>query len=181
MKMSLSTLTSTARALCHLRTLHRPSLTIHQLPITTPPSSLNQVRSYTTKSTQPQTTDGDEIQITDNANTISLVGMSDAEKIRILQEERKSPASGRSLTDIASDIWQHNKTPTGAGHRSGLKILSRPLKGPLYKSWYPLALHEIEGNKFILTDKQERWKKKLKMLRASGKGPPKKGSGKRSK
>lgn len=92
-----------------------------------------------------------------------------------------APATGRPLKDIAAEIWGHTRDPVGPGHRSGEKLLRRPLKGPLYTSWYPPPLHAYKNNPFKFTEKQMRWQEKLKILRASGKGPPKKGAGKRAK
>lgn len=99
----------------------------------------------------------------------------------MIREDGIAPATGRPLKEIEAEIWDHNTNPVGAGHRSGLKILRKPLKGPLYASWYPEAVAKNPHNPYRLTEKQERWKAKLKILRASGKGPPKKGAGKRSK
>lgn len=107
--------------------------------------------------------------------------LADLEKIRILREEGIAPETGRKLSEIAAEVWDHNTNPAGPGHRSGLKTLRKPLKGPLYASWYPEPASKNPFNPFKLTPKQERWKEKLKMLRAAGKGPPKKGSGKRPK
>lgn len=104
----------------------------------------------------------------------------DEEKIRLLSRGI-APATGRSLADISAEVWCHNRTPAGVNHRSGEKILRRPLKGELYTSWYPTPLSKIPGNPIKLTAKQMRWKEKLRLLRASGKGPPKKGEGKRAK
>lgn len=106
--------------------------------------------------------------------------LSDSEKISQIRAGI-APATGRPLAELARDVWGYSANPAGPGHRSGLKILRRPLKGPLYASWYPEPLSANPLNPIRLTDKQERWRKKLKMLRASGKGPPKKGAGKRSK
>lgn len=110
-----------------------------------------------------------------------IATLADLEKIRILREEGIAPETGRKLTEIAAEIWDHNTNPAGPNHRSGLKALRKPLKGPLYASWYPEPDSKNPFNPFKLTPKQERWKEKLKILRAAGKGPPKKGSGKRSK
>lgn len=114
-----------------------------------------------------------KVSVTDNR--------SEAEKLRIIKEKKIAPATGRLLTDIAAEIWDHKQFLAGPGNRSGLTILQQPLKGPLYTSWYPLPASKNPHNPYKLTEKQERWKKKLKILRASGKGPPKKGAGKRSK
>lgn len=93
-----------------------------------------------------------------------------------------APATGRSYDEIAAEVWGHvppsERVPPG--ERSFRKLLQRPLRGPLYASWYPPRPETFEYNEFKLTDEQERRQKKLRMLRAAGKGPPKKGSGKRS-
>lgn len=109
-----------------------------------------------------------------------LSSLSEAEKLAQIRAGI-APATGRSLDQVAREVWGHVKDPVGPGHRSGQKILRRPLKGPLYTSWYPPPLESMKGNPITLTEKQERWQKKLKILRAAGKGPPKKGAGKRSK
>lgn len=118
---------------------------------------------------------------TANARTGNLATLSEAEKLRMIREDKIAPASGRPLDEIAAEIWRHNTSAPGPGHRSGLKVLEKPLKGPLYTSWYPIPASKNPHNPFKLTDKQERWKNKLKILRSSGRGPPKKGAGKRSK
>lgn len=92
-----------------------------------------------------------------------------------------APATGRPLSEVAAEVWGHSRNVAGPSHRSGQKLLRKPLKGPLYTSWYPEPMSAIPENPFKLTPKQQRWKEKLKILRASGKGPPKKGAGKRSK
>lgn len=116
-----------------------------------------------------------------NYSKALIATLADLEKIRILREEGIAPETGRKLSEIAAEIWDHNTNPAGPNHRSGLKALQKPLKGPLYASWYPEPDSKNPFNPFKLTPKQERWKEKLKILRAAGKGPPKKGSGKRSK
>ena len=104
----------------------------------------------------------------------------DEEKLRLLAQGI-APSSGRSLAEIASEVWCHNRNPVGPNHRSGEKLLKKPLKGKLYTSWYPPDIRKVPGNPVRLSEKQLRWREKLKILRASGKGPPKKGEGKRSK
>lgn len=106
--------------------------------------------------------------------------MSDAEKVAMLRSG-VAPASGRPMRDVAADVWGWNKNPVPPGQRSGAKILSRPLRGPMYLSWYPPRPSENKLNPYRLTEKQERWRAKLRLLRAAGKGPPKKGAGKRRK
>lgn len=94
-----------------------------------------------------------------------------------------APATGRSLADVAAEVWGHAPLSERAmpGERSARKLLRRPLKGPLYVSWYPKRLETYEWNEFKLTEQQVRRQAKLRQLRTSGKGPPKKGAGKRSK
>lgn len=107
--------------------------------------------------------------------------MTDDDKIKMLRSG-VAPATGQQLKDIAADIWDHNTNPVGPGNRSGLKILQRPLKGPLYNKWYmPPPWKDNPDYPIRMTEKQARWQEKLKLLRAAGKGPPKKGAGKRSK
>lgn len=93
-----------------------------------------------------------------------------------------APATGRRLEDIAADLWGHTPPSERAspGERSARKLLKRPLRGHLYAAWYPPRLESYEWNQFKLSEIQERRKAKLRQLRANGKGPPKKGSGKRS-
>lgn len=118
-----------------------------------------------------------------NSKGIPARGLSNlSEDDRIAQiRAGKCPTTGRSLDEIVREVWGHIQNPVSPGHRSGQKILSRPLKGPLYANWYPKPIESMEGNPITLTEKQERWQKKLKGLRSAGKGPPKKGAGKRSK
>lgn len=110
-----------------------------------------------------------------------LPDASDAEKIRRLREDGVAPATGRLLADVAAELWEHNPNPAGPGHRSGTRLLEKPLRGPLYANWYMPRPSENPESPMRMSEKQMRWRKKLKMLRASGKGPPKKGAGKRSK
>lgn len=106
--------------------------------------------------------------------------LTEEQQIRLIRTG-VAPATGRSLKEVAADVWGHSKNPVGSGHRSGERLLRKPLKGPLYTSWYLPPLRTLPKGFPRLTPKQARWKEKLKLLRAAGKGPPKKGEGKRSK
>ncbi|KAJ8605160.1 hypothetical protein CTAYLR_000347 [Chrysophaeum taylorii] len=71
--------------------------------------------------------------------------------------------------------------------RTGNKLFRKRLKGPLFADYYFDVsggdVHKI-GREVIqgwLSDKQERRVEKLETLRRRGKGPPKKGQGKRAK
>lgn len=94
-----------------------------------------------------------------------------------------APATGRRLADVAAEVWGQPLPAERAapGERSARRLLRRPLKGELYASWYPRRLETYEWNEFKLTPKQVRREAKLRQLRAAGKGPPKKGGGKRQK
>lgn len=94
-----------------------------------------------------------------------------------------APATGRSLADVAAEVWGNASPSERAmpGERSARKLLRRPLKGHLYASWYPPRAETYEWNEFKLTPKQVRRQAKLRQLRAAGKGPPKKGAGRRQK
>lgn len=83
---------------------------------------------------------------------------------------------------IAQKLFQ-TSGPSPVGHQSGAKQLRRKLAGDKISRYYPEA---IEGHvrKFFPDYKsveQQRRLTKLAQLRRRGKGPPPKGSGKRSK
>lgn len=67
----------------------------------------------------------------------------------------------------------------GDGQRSGRKVLRRGLIGQRLVEYYPKDLSAADP--FMLSLKAEKAKLKLDRLKRRGKGPPKKGSGKRSK
>lgn len=153
-------------------------------PVLSPTSSVSTFYNYfiaTPAATSCRLSTKADIDI--DTPTSNNVTTAQAEQIRVLREDGVAPATGRPLQEIASTVWRHKvkSAVTGPGHRSGLKVLARPLKGALYTSWYPLMEYEYKGTEIKTTPKQERWQKKLKILRAGGKGPPKKGAGKRSK
>ncbi|KAL3785368.1 hypothetical protein HJC23_011051 [Cyclotella cryptica] len=67
--------------------------------------------------------------------------------------------------------------------RSGAQILKRPLVGAYHARWYmePIEPFARATNPLYTSELQERRTAKLQKLRQRGKGPPKKGAGKRSK
>ena len=76
--------------------------------------------------------------------------------------------------------WEGIKRKRGqAGKRLGKKQLNKPLIGEALNSWYPVTLEEALGGEFTSV-KQHRRTAQLERLRRRGKGPPKKGEGKRS-
>ena len=66
-------------------------------------------------------------------------------------------------------------------HRSGNKVLRRKLKGPTVASWFqkPVAMKARRGNPYNLEMHEERLEQ-LDKLKRRGKGPPRKGEGKRA-
>lgn len=92
-----------------------------------------------------------------------------------------APATGQRLTEISAEIFGHVLNRAGPGHRSGRKILERTLRGEMYMEWYPEPAAKNPYNPFKLTQIQQQRKEKLKLLKISGRNPPKKGAGKRAK
>ncbi|XP_022890333.1 uncharacterized protein LOC111405606 [Olea europaea var. sylvestris] len=74
-------------------------------------------------------------------------------------------------------IFGHVLNPTG--QRSPHKILRKKLIGEKVASWYP---YDIKKDDPLVMARQEQERlNKLEMLKRRGKGPPKKGQGKRAK
>ena len=78
-------------------------------------------------------------------------------------------------------------TLEGNNERSGNKVLRKKLKGPLLADYYfdqsGQSVDEV-GREIVkgwMSDVEARRKSQLEVLRRRGKGPPKKGQGKRSK
>ena len=64
--------------------------------------------------------------------------------------------------------------------RTGNKILRRPLKGPKVVSWWHKPISAFaQGTEYNVLANEDRLAK-LDKLRRRGKGPPKKGAGKRA-
>jgi small subunit ribosomal protein S33 len=84
-------------------------------------------------------------------------------------------SSEESLEQIRSRIFGIH---IGNGLRSGRKILSRPLIGQKLLEYYPKNL--IKQDPFMLDLQREDRLEKLAKLRRRGKGPPKKGQGRRA-
>ena len=76
--------------------------------------------------------------------------------------------------------WEAIKRRRGpAGTRLGNKQKNKRLVGDAVNSWYPTTLEEALGGDFTSLKKQRRTSQ-LERLRRRGKGPPRKGEGKRS-
>uniref|UniRef100_A0A6T7VLC2 Small ribosomal subunit protein mS33 n=1 Tax=Pyramimonas obovata TaxID=1411642 RepID=A0A6T7VLC2_9CHLO len=79
------------------------------------------------------------------------------------------------LTEITSRIFGHY---IGDGFPSGRKLLRRGLIGDKVASYYPKSLEAVDP---MFEDPSiQYWKLKQERMKRRGKGPPKKGQGKRS-
>ena len=94
------------------------------------------------------------------------------------------PPQSKRLDAIGRAIFG---TLEGNNERSGNKVLRKKLKGPLLADYYfdqsGQSVDEV-GREIVkgwMSDVEARRKSQLEVLRRRGKGPPKKGQGKRSK
>ncbi|XP_071721157.1 small ribosomal subunit protein mS33 [Rutidosis leptorrhynchoides] len=85
-------------------------------------------------------------------------------------------AAIRGVTEARAKIFGHVLNPTG--QRSAHKILRKKFIGEKVVSWYPDDVQK-EDPLIVQRREQERLSK-LEMLKRRGKGPPKKGQGKRA-
>ncbi|XP_031259601.1 28S ribosomal protein S33, mitochondrial-like [Pistacia vera] len=80
------------------------------------------------------------------------------------------------VTEARARIFGHVLNPTG--QRSPHKLLRKKLIGENVSKWYP---HDIKWDDPLLMARKEQERlSKLQMLKRRGKGPPKKGQGKRA-
>ncbi|XP_062011718.1 small ribosomal subunit protein mS33-like isoform X2 [Rosa rugosa] len=86
-------------------------------------------------------------------------------------------AVNTGVTEARARIFGHVLNPTGL--KSAHKILRKKLIGEKVAQWYP---HDIRKDDPLIMKAEEKERtNKLEMLKRRGKGPPKKGQGKRSK
>ncbi|GMH31036.1 hypothetical protein Nepgr_032879 [Nepenthes gracilis] len=82
----------------------------------------------------------------------------------------------RGVEEARARIFGHILNPTG--QRSPHKILRKKMIGEKVSQWYP---YDIKGDDPLVMARQEQERlSKLEMLKRRGKGPPKKGQGKRA-
>ncbi|KAL7113239.1 hypothetical protein ACP275_04G049700 [Erythranthe tilingii] len=86
-------------------------------------------------------------------------------------------AATKGVTEARARIFGHVLNPTG--QRSPHKILRKKLIGDKVAAWYPYDINKDDP--LILARKEQERLNKLEMLKRRGKGPPKKGQGKRAK
>ncbi|XP_022766180.1 uncharacterized protein LOC111311063 [Durio zibethinus] len=80
------------------------------------------------------------------------------------------------VTEARARIFGHILNPTG--QRSPHKILRKKLIGDKVAEWYP---YDIKNDDPLVMARQEEERlSKLEMLKRRGKGPPKKGQGRRA-
>jgi len=85
-------------------------------------------------------------------------------------------AALKGVTEARARIFGHVLNPTG--QRSPHKILRRKLIGDQVAQWYPEDI--CKDDPMIVARSEKERLEKLQMLKRRGKGPPKKGQGKRA-
>ncbi|KAK4534947.1 hypothetical protein CDCA_CDCA03G0972 [Cyanidium caldarium] len=106
--------------------------------------------------------------------------LSEADQLRRIAEGY-APATGERLADLAHEVFGTIDGKSLVGGRSGRKFLQAPYTGPRIASWYPERIEANPYCRYGMTEKQERFRRKLAIWRMQGRGPPKKHSGKRAK
>ena len=95
----------------------------------------------------------------------------------------KAKPTSKRLDEIGRSIFG---TLPSTNERSGNKVLRKKLKGPLLADYYfdqSGVDIDVVGREILsgwMNDREARRKNQLEILRRRGKGPPKKGMGKRS-
>ncbi|XP_038975183.1 uncharacterized protein LOC103700770 [Phoenix dactylifera] len=85
-------------------------------------------------------------------------------------------AAVKGVTEARARIFGHILNPTGK--RSPHKILRKKLIGDKVAQWYP---YDIKNDDPLVLAREEKERlAKLEMLKRRGKGPPKKGQGRRA-
>ncbi|KMT13967.1 hypothetical protein BVRB_4g078000 [Beta vulgaris subsp. vulgaris] len=82
----------------------------------------------------------------------------------------------RGVTEARAQIFGHVLNPTS--QRSAHKVLRKKLIGEKVAEWYPYDIKHDDP--VVMAQKEEERLSKLEMLKRRGKGPPKKGHGKRA-
>ncbi|XP_011080148.1 uncharacterized protein LOC105163487 [Sesamum indicum] len=86
-------------------------------------------------------------------------------------------AAKRGVTEARARIFGHVLNPTG--QRSPHKILRKKLIGDKVAAWYPYDINKDDP--LVMARREQERLNRLEMLKRRGKGPPKKGQGKRAK
>ncbi|KAF5730333.1 Mitochondrial isoform 1 [Tripterygium wilfordii] len=80
------------------------------------------------------------------------------------------------VTEARARIFGHVLNPTG--QRSPHKILRKKLIGEKVAAWYPQDI--TKDDPLVMAREEQERLSKLEMLKRRGKGPPKKGQGRRA-
>jgi small subunit ribosomal protein S33 len=93
--------------------------------------------------------------------------------------KRFSPALTLAISEASRKCFGNLEN---VNYRTGFKFLRRIPFGPIAASYYPPNILKPMRNIVpgFKTDEEERREEKLKRLRRRGKGPPRKGQGKRA-
>ncbi|GFP89578.1 hypothetical protein PHJA_001101500 [Phtheirospermum japonicum] len=86
-------------------------------------------------------------------------------------------AAMKGVTEARARIFGHVLNPTG--QRSAHKLLRKKLIRDKVAAWYPYDINKDDP--LVMARKEQERLNKLEMLKRRGKGPPKKGQGKRAK
>ncbi|KAL2933798.1 Mitochondrial 37S ribosomal protein S27 [Bienertia sinuspersici] len=87
-----------------------------------------------------------------------------------------SAAVVKGTTEARAQIFGHVLNPTS--QRSAHKVLRKKLIGDKVAEWYPYDIKHDDP--LVIKQKEEERLSKLQMLKRRGKGPPKKGHGRRA-
>ncbi|KAJ7951128.1 Mitochondrial ribosomal protein S27 [Quillaja saponaria] len=82
----------------------------------------------------------------------------------------------QGVTEARARIFGHVLNPTG--QRSPHKLLRKKLIGQKVAEWYPYDIKQDDP--LVMAREEQERLSKLEMLKRRGKGPPKKGQGKRA-
>ncbi|CAO2836478.1 uncharacterized protein LOC130797338 [Amaranthus tricolor] len=87
-----------------------------------------------------------------------------------------SAAVVRGVTEVRAQIFGHVLNPTA--QRSAHKVLKKKLIGEKVTQWYPYDIKHDDPH--VMAQEEKRRLSKLEMLKRRGKGPCKKGQGRRA-
>ncbi|XP_061373580.1 uncharacterized protein LOC133315913 [Gastrolobium bilobum] len=85
-------------------------------------------------------------------------------------------AIAQGVADARARIFGHQLNPTGK--KSAHKVLRMKLFGEKVAQWYPYDINKDDP--LLMAQKEQERLSKLEMLKRRGKGPPKKGQGRRA-
>ncbi|KAL5978775.1 hypothetical protein ACLOJK_029892 [Asimina triloba] len=109
-------------------------------------------------------------------NTTDVASIDVVDRVKMSLKSMLAQAAIRGVTEARAKIFGHVLNPTG--QRSAHKVLRKKLIGEKVAGWYP---HDIKKDDPLVMAREEQERLgKLEMLKRRGKGPPKKGQGRRA-